>query len=145
MSLRKMSYTEILTMLVTKTATCWEWKGSVNTSGYGQHGSHKMPNSETLAHRKFYVMAHGPIPKGMQIDHLCRNKLCVNPDHLEAVNPKENLMRAPTQVTTVNANKTHCIHGHEFNEVNTRIHKSGKRECIPCKSLRTKGELSWAQ
>lgn len=131
--------------LVEKSQDCWIWLGSINTSGYGQHGSHRKPGSETLAHRKFYAMAYGEIPAGLQIDHLCRNKLCVRPEHLEAVNHKENLMRAPTQVTTINSQKTHCIHGHEFNETNTRIHKSGKRECIACKSLRNKREIVWAQ
>ena len=142
MGVRKMNYVEILTMLVRKTSTCWIWQGSVNSSGYGQHGSHKKPGSETLAHRKIYTMLVSPIPRGMQIDHLCRNRLCVNPEHLEVVDPKENLMRSPHQVTTINSLKTHCKQGHEFNEVNTRIHKTGKRECIPCKPLRAKGALA---
>lgn len=134
----RMSYTEILDKLVEKTESCWLWKGSQNSSGYGQHGSHKRPGAETLAHRKLYAMNYGPIPKGLQIDHLCREKLCVNPEHLEAVPPKLNLMRAPNQVTTLNARKTHCIHGHKFDKLNTRIHKSGKRECIQCKKERKK-------
>lgn len=143
MGVPRMTYVEILTRLVKKTSSCWEWQGSVNSSGYGQHGSHKKPGAETLAHRKLYAMKYGPIPKGKQIDHLCRNKLCVRPDHLEAVDPKENLMRAPEQVTTINAKKTHCVWGHEFDKKNTRIHKSGKRECIKCKKLRGNGELIW--
>lgn len=82
-------------------------------------------------HRAAYELANGPIPDGMQIDHLCRNRLCCNPDHLEAVTREENIARgnAPHMV---NARKTHCKYGHEFSPENTLVTKRGSRSCRQC-------------
>lgn len=70
---------------------CWEWTASVGNNGYG----HFFPAAGTmdLAHRMAYMLVKGDIPEGLQIDHLCRNKRCVNPDHLEPVTPRENTQR----------------------------------------------------
>jgi hypothetical protein len=86
------------------------------------------------AHRVAYSRAKGPIPAGFHIDHLCRNRLCVNPDHLEAVDPKTNILRgvgAPAQ----NALKTHCVRGHEFTPGNTHLSPAGWRICRICQRL----------
>lgn len=97
---------------------CWIWQGAINTSGYGSAGPR-------LAHRASYEEFVGPIPAGLQIDHLCRVTLCVNPDHLEPVTELENKRRRY-------AIYTHCINGHEFTHANTYIRPSGHRDCRTC-------------
>jgi hypothetical protein len=73
----------------------------------------------------------GKIPEGLQIDHLCRVRECANPAHLEAVTCRENLLRGDT-VTAHNANKTHCVNGHEYTPENTAITRDGCRRCRIC-------------
>jgi hypothetical protein len=75
---------------VEKTETCWNWTASRMTSGYGQIGIGGKYGRPHGAHRVAYELAVGPIPEGMQVDHMCHNKLCVNPDHLRAVTNKQN-------------------------------------------------------
>ena len=70
---------------------CWEWCGEINHKGYGRLWT---GGKRYFAHRAYYEVTHGPIPEGHEIDHLCRNRRCVNPDHLEAVAPVENQRRA---------------------------------------------------
>lgn len=115
---------------VKKTDECWEWTGAKTTKGYG-HFTHKRGGR---AHRYSYEYYVGKIPKNLTIDHLCKNKICVNPKHLEAVTMKENVLRS-NGVTAMNARKTHCLHGHEFTEENTHYRKVGKsvqRLCREC-------------
>lgn len=113
---------------------CWLWMGPKNNNGYGSMsarvGGIRKP---VIAHRFVYQMLRGAIPQGLQLDHLCRVRHCVNPDHLEAVTARENLMRSPT-LQAENAAKTHCVHGHEFTPENTRIRKrpGGGRVCRTC-------------
>src|SRR3977135_3690762 len=92
-----------------QTGGCWPWLGSTTGSGYGQirYGGH------LLAHRIAYVLRKGDIPTGLQLDHLCRNRSCVNPAHLEPVTGRENPLRGGSP-TAVNAFKTHCPQGHEY-------------------------------
>jgi hypothetical protein len=89
---------------------------------------------ECYAHRVLYRLVNGPIPIGAEIDHLCRNRSCVNPDHLEAVSHRENLMRSPIAPAAINARKTHCKYGHEFTQTNTYV-SSGRRRCRLCQAV----------
>lgn len=109
---------------VRRTPTCWLWTGYLKPNGYGSiwDGTRKV-----YAHRYAYELHRGPIPAGMQIDHLCLNKACVNPEHLEVVTQRTNLLRA-TGSPAENARKTHCPRGHEYDGVNNR----GERVCRTC-------------
>ncbi len=113
---------------------CWEWVGSLSENGYG-FMSWKS-RSCYRAHRYYYEREYGPIPEGLQIDHLCRNRKCVRPDHLEAVTRRENMMRG-FGVGGINARKTHCLRGHAFTPENTYWSRNGNREkkkrrCLTC-------------
>lgn len=106
---------------------CWEWAAAKGPYGYGYFS---IGNGRAIhAHRVSYELAYGPIPAGLHIDHLCRNKGCVNPAHLEAVTQKENTLRG-IGLSAQNAKKTHCKYGHPLNEENTRVYmiKNGKRK-----------------
>lgn len=123
--------------MVDKTKGCWLWTGpSFVTHGntYGLIYGVGNPKGY-LAHRYFYEMLVNPIPKGMVIDHLCRNGLCVNPEHLEPVTNEENILRGEGACAK-NAQKVFCKRGHLLNEENTYNRKNGRRDCKICDKLR---------
>lgn len=117
---------------IEKTAICWNWKQSTTKEGYGQFWD-KENKKNRLAHRVAYVIYKGKIPTGLHIDHLCRNRKCVNPKHLEAVTPRENWERSPITTQIIQKTKTHCKRGHQFTDENTYIIPTTRsRQCKRC-------------
>lgn len=110
-------------------APCWIPQLSDNGRGYRQI---TIAGRTKLVHRVAYEAWKGPIPDGLHIDHLCRNRGCCNPDHLEAVTCGENTFRSPLTLNSINAAKTHCAHGHEYTVENTRLRPTGGRACRSC-------------
>lgn len=111
---------------------CWEWKRGKDTWGYGQIGIQVDGRTKQLqAHRVSYELHVGKIPDGLELDHLCRNRACVNHSHLEPVTTRINVLRS-LGPAAINAQKTHCHHGHPFDEINTGTHR-GKRFCRECR------------
>lgn len=113
---------------VDQSGDCWEWTGRKFWDGYGIF---YVGRTTVRAHRWSYEHFVGPIPDGLVIDHLCRNRACVKPDHLEAVTNRENLMRGEGP-SAVAARATRCVNGHPFDEKNTRVSPDGSRVCRTC-------------
>lgn len=110
---------------------CWEWTGSRNLRGYGQIS---VDGRTCAAHRIAYELIVGPIPDELTIDHLCSNKWCVNPDHLEPVTGAENTRRAwENRADAPRARQTHCYKGHPYSGDNVYTDKRGRRFCRACK------------
>ena len=107
---------------------CWIWIGSCTSKGYGQFGYKGM---NVPAHRWGYEHLVGQIPSGLQLDHLCRVRCCVNPAHLEVVSSRTNVLRG-VGVTAMNAKKTHCPQGHPYAGDNLYIYPHGGRGCREC-------------
>lgn len=107
---------------------CWLWMGSHQPQGYGTIWNGKRPEQ---AHRVSYREFVGEIPDDCDIDHVCRQRACVNPDHLEAVSHQENMRRSDA-LMGINARKTHCKRGHELSGANLRINPNGSRQCRQC-------------
>jgi hypothetical protein len=122
---------------VDKSGDCWIWTAAIlspagtkyaRTGGYGMFG---VGSKVLRAHRVSYEMANGPVPPGLEIDHLCRNKKCVNPSHLEAVTHLENVRRYFRTITS-------CKWGHEYTPENTYIKPNGSRNCRECNRTRSR-------
>ena len=107
--------------------SCWLWIAATDEDGYARFwtGSKKI-----RGHRFSYQLFRGPIPKNLCIDHLCRNRRCVNPWHLEIVTLRENIMRG-NGIGVQSARKTHCPRGHVYDHITKR----GFRICRPCDNL----------
>lgn len=123
----------VMTQTRTDESGCWIYTGPISQGGYGRLG-------KEYAHRIMYEAIHGEIPPGLDIDHLCRNRRCCNPQHLEAVTRRENLLRGMGW-TAINARKTHCKRGHEFTDENTR-HDGRGRQCRACDQIRKPRKVS---
>jgi hypothetical protein len=113
---------------------CWVWRSKV-VNGYGRievrSGVGRTSRTTEAAHRVSYETFVGPIPDGLQIDHLCRNRLCVNPVHLEPVTGRVNTLRGNT-ITAANFAKTECKSDHPLAGANLKVLPSGERRCRTC-------------
>jgi hypothetical protein len=120
---------------------CWLWTGNTNNRGYGQLHPPGESNRTVLAHRVMYELERGPIPAGLELDHLCRVTCCVNPAHLEPVTRSVNHVRglSNTVHAALQRAKTHCPSGHEYSGDNLYLFK-GYRACKTC---RRKAALRW--
>jgi len=111
---------------------CWMWLAFCDVHGYGKFGGLDWRQVQ-LAHRFSFELLVGPIPKGLTLDHLCRNPRCVNPAHLEPVTHKDNVLRGESPMAK-QAKQTHCKRGHLLPPKNER----GKRECAECGRIRAR-------
>lgn len=119
-------------MQVERTDSCWNWIGGQNGNGYGQF---QVEHRKVYVHRWAYERFVGPIPEGYQIDHLCRNRGCCNPAHLEPVTQRENQLRGQT-LAALNSAKTHCPAGHELSGENLEPRNLPNRVCRACRRHR---------
>jgi hypothetical protein len=115
---------------------CWNWTPPLDSKGYARLW---LQGRSQFAYRWAYEHFVGPVPDGLELDHLCRNRACVNPEHLEPVTCRENTLRSPVALAALNARKTHCNHGHAFTPENTYSYR-GYRHCRECRN-RTNREL----
>ena len=119
-----------------KSGGCLLWQAQTDKDGYGVF---HLRRRNRRAHRVAYYHAFGPIPAGMVVHHVCRNRSCVNPQHLKCVTPRENTLSNSVSLPAINAQKTHCPAGHEFDRV-----YSGQRYCSVCDREKKKRlRLKW--
>lgn len=119
------------------TSGCWEWTGTRHRYGYGMFSlNRKSTESMTTAHRALFKISNTPIPKGMVIDHICKNPPCVRPSHLRVVTQRQNYIDYSDSIAAKNSRKKFCKRGHPFNKSNTYrlLLKNGnyQRQCKIC-------------
>lgn len=130
---------------VSKSPECWEWTGAVTPSGYGRITHRKRKTGfrvEFYAHRISYELHRGAIPEGLVIDHLCRNRKCVNPEHLEPVSNRENILRGTSPAAKAAA-ASQCRFGHPYSGANLYVARNGSRACRKC--IRRQQRAAWAK
>ena len=123
----------LLRVSVDHVTGCWNWQGASTPSGYGKVW---FDGRLIYTHRATCEAVHGVIG-GRQIDHLCRNTRCCNPDHLEAVTSRENIRRG-TSLAAYRARQSHCKRGHKFDAENTYLDNRGRRTCRKCSAFRAR-------
>jgi hypothetical protein len=116
-------------LIINPETGCLLWTGSCSEEGYGRLGR---DGRKALVHRVMYELFVGPIPDGLEIDHLCRVRNCAAPGHLEAVTGRVNKLRGNT-ITAAAAGATHCPQKHEYDLLNTWISPAGQRRCRACR------------
>lgn len=121
--------TERFWVKVNKTDDCWEWLGATNDGGYGRF---RLEGHWKMAHRYAYETLVGPIPEGVEPDHLCRNRICTKPEHMELVTHAINVARG--LAGKYQSRRTHCAQGHLFDLFNTYFYK-GHRQCKACNKI----------
>lgn len=122
----------VLSKVERREGECWIWKAAISANGYAKvYWEGRMEP----AHRILYLILRGPIPDGFDLDHLCRNRGCVNPDHLEPVTRRENLHRGDGPLITRQRtdSRTHCRNGHPLTDENTFRPGARGRWCRICR------------
>lgn len=117
------------------TPGCWLWLAHLTEDGYGRFSDEN--HRQVYAHRWSYETLVGSVDDGLELDHLCRVRNCVNPSHLEPVTKRENMIRGES-FAAVNARKTHCDYGHEFTPDNLAPDTKGRRICRECARRRNR-------
>lgn len=135
------SVLEILAHYLDAEGDCWLWRGPVTSHGYGWLN---LGGRGHIAHRWVWEHLVGPIPDGLQIDHLCRVRHCVKPDHLEPVTTAENVRRG-FGTSGKHGRQTKCLRGHPLTEDNVYVRPRGGRECRICKRLRKRRDRERAR
>lgn len=124
-------------LATTSPDACWVWTASLDKEGYGRFSMRKR---YIAAHRFAYLHYVGPLQAGLVLDHLCRNRACANPAHLEAVTDRQNILRG-TAPAAVNARKTHCLRGHELAGANLYERPGGRRRCRTCQNSKNEAQI----
>lgn len=117
---------------------CWLWWGGVDKHGYGRFNRNIRCRGDVVnAHHMAWEIYRGPVPDGLSVDHLCKNRRCVNPDHLEPVTQAVNFTRGDAHKRWSEAalSRTHCRRGHPFSGDNLYINPDGHRECKECRRI----------
>lgn len=118
---------------------CWLWRGGKTRPDWRGYAIYRIAGGKTfLLHRRLWQDHRGPLRNDQQLDHLCRNRACINLDHLEVVSPRTNNVVRGEGHAALNAKKTSCPQGHPYDDKNTRIDRQGRRHCRECERVRSR-------